>query len=217
MHTALTALEASGLPPDTLRLGDRDDRSAAGKERALLRHAHINATHVPDIYRLGQLPWCWEYKCWSFVLVEPQHSGRFSTADGWFLAFGGTAEKAVYDTLGVAERGAPGTTYDRHTGEGHVKAHDGDYADALSKGYGVTLVCAEPSGAITAAFDALLRRYGRLSVAPGVVDYTQYGLSSSSPRDYYQHHLAAHAAAVTFADVHTILNDVAHKNFLLTL
>ena len=32
----------------------------------------------------------------------------------------------------------------------------------------------------------MLRRYSRLSREPGTKDYTQYGLSPSSPRDYYR-------------------------------
>ena len=64
-----------------------------------------------------------------------------------------------------------------------------DYADALRKGFGVSLLISETTGAVDPAFDAVLRRYSRLSRAPGTKDYTQYGLSPSSPHDYYRHHL----------------------------
>ena len=84
-----------------------------------------------------------------------------------------------------------------------IKAHDGHYADALSKGYGLTILVAETTGAITPSFAALLRRYARLASEPGVSDYTAYGESRSSPRDFYSHHLAAHSAAIVLADVDT--------------
>ena len=75
---------------------------------------------------------------------------------------------------------------------------------------------AETSGAVSAAFDALLRRFGRLSQSPTVRDYTDYGDSTASPRSFYLHHLAAHSAALVFADVTTILNDAEHRSFVLT-
>ena len=31
----------------------------------------MNKTHVPDLYRLGEVPWCWEYKCYSPFVVRP--------------------------------------------------------------------------------------------------------------------------------------------------
>ena len=170
---------------------------------------------MPDLYRLGLVPWCWEYKAWSAVLVNPQRSGRFSTADGWFVAFGGTEEKARFDTLGVGER-AGDRAFDRLTGVGRVEPADGDYSDALSKGYGVTLCHAETNGAVAPAFDALLRRLARLAREPGVQDCTSYGESASSPRDFYRHHLAAHSAAVSSADATVVLEHVRHLNFLLT-
>ena len=84
---------------------------------------------------------------------------------------------------------------------------------ALSKGYGVTLLVAETTGAISPAFDAMLRRYGRLAQSPTVHDYTEYGDSAASTRSFYHHHLAAHSAALVFADVNTILNDVQCRSF----
>ena len=43
--------------------GDLGDvTSAASREEARQRHAHVNKGHVPDLYRLGVVPWVWEYK-----------------------------------------------------------------------------------------------------------------------------------------------------------
>ena len=148
------------------------------------------------------------------MLRSPQASGRYSQADGWLVALGGTEEKARVETLGVAAR-AGTRAFDRSTGDGRVDAADGDYSDALSKGYGTTLLVAETSGAISAAFDAMLRRYGRLAQSPSVHDYTEYGDSAASTRSFYHYHLAAHATALVFADVTTILNDAQHRSFTL--
>ncbi len=62
---------------------------------------------------------------------------------------------------------------------GYIMAHDGDYADSLNKGYGLTILVAEATGAISPTFAALLRRYARLAGEPGVTDYTT--LSTVSP------------------------------------
>ena len=96
------------------------------------------------------------------------------------------------------------------------KAHGGDYEDSQCKGYGLTLVVAESTGAVNGEYDRLLRRLSRLSREPGTADYTQYGVSRASPRDFYSHHLVAHSAAVVFADVTTILDDAANKSFWLS-
>ena len=99
---------------------------------------------------------------------------------------------------------------------GWVAAHDGDYSDAVAKGFGVTLLATETSGAVSATVDALYRRYDRISREPGTVDYTAYGVSRTSPRTFHRHHLAAHAAAVVFTDAATLVDDDATtKSFWL--
>ena len=122
-------------------------------------------------------------------VVNPQHSGRFSTADGHFIAFGGTEEKAYFDSLGLAARDGD-HDFNRLDGTGRIDAHDGDYADALSKSSCVGLYVAEPSGAISAPFDKLLRHHGRLSREPGVTPARIARCVASAPLD------AASAAAV---------------------
>ena len=91
-----------------------------------------------------------------------------------------------------------------------------DYADALSKGFGVSLLVTESTGAVSPALDALLRRYSRLSRAPGTTDHTRYGVSPASPRDFYRHHLAAHSAAVGHADAVVLLKQAATLGHALT-
>ena len=173
---------------------------------------------------MGLYPWIWEYKCHSWVLVAPNFGGGTratgsgpSTAEGWTHALGGTEEALARTTLGLRERGSPEaySTTRRLDGVGWVKAHDGDYADALSKGYGVTLCATETSGAVSATLDALYRALDRCSRERGTNDFTRYGVSRASPRTFRRHHLAAHAAAVAFTDAATLLSDAASKSFWL--
>ena len=229
VHTALCALEATTLPAATIRLGDRGDGTAHGKEAARLRTSHINETHVPDLYRLDAVPWCWEYKTVSCLIPSSPNlgsgtsktGGGASTGDGHLIPFGGTEERLRRTVCGVTERGLP-TDYRADGGQrrdglgGWIKARDGDYVDALRKGYGLTLLVTETTGAITPTFDALYRRYNKLSREPGTADYTVYGESRSSPQDFYRHHLAAHSAAVVFADVCSILNEASSVGFRAT-
>ena len=133
------------------------------------------------------------------------------------MAFGGSEEHLTRTTLGLRERGSPDaySASRRQDGQGWVKAHDGDYADATGKGFGVTLCCAETSGAVSSTVDALLRAHDRLSREPGTQDYTRYGVSRASPSTFRRHHLAAHSAAVTYTDAATLLSDAASKSFWL--
>ena len=180
---------------------------------------------MPDLYRVGTVPWCWEYKCYSPYVVNPllgrgsvQHGGCPSEADGWLFALGGTEERLTRTVLGVPARGSPAhdPPLDRCTGQGWVRETPApDYADALAKGFGVTLLVAETTGAVSPIFEAMLRRLGRLSTAPGTTDYTSYGASPSSPGTFYRHHLAAHSAAIVHADATTILDKVAALSFFL--
>ena len=148
---------------------------------------------------------------------SPTPLGCPSTADGWLVAFGGTEEALRRTVCGLSARGTPGTApLDRSTGLGWVAARAGDYSDAVSKGYRLNLYVAEPSGAVCPSLDATLRRLSKLSRAPTTKDLTAYGRAKSSPRDFYRHYLAAHSAAVAFADADAVLNDAANKSFWLT-
>ena len=101
-------------------------------------------------------------------------------------------------------------------GTGRVAATtDHAYADALSKGHRVTLLVQEQTGALSPTYDALLRRLGRVSVAPGTHDSTVYGLSRASPSTFYSHHVAAGARAVILADMADVLNAAATQSFEL--
>ncbi len=107
---------------------------------------------------------------------------------------------------------------DRRTGKGWVaKTTDHDYADALSRGIGVSLCHMENTGALAPSFQALLRTLGKQAKATGVHDSTQYGLSPASPQSFYTHHLAAISAAVVYADVQTVLTAAAQMSLALSM
>ena len=96
--------------------------------------------------------------------------------------------------------------YDRMTGAGFVAACDGQYADALSKGVGVSLLVAETTGALAASFMTILRLLARQTRLPGATDNTRYGEGRASPRSFLTHHVANISTSIQAADAQTILN-----------
>ena len=64
----------------------------------------------------------------------------------------------------------------------NVAACYGQYADALSKGVGVSLLAAETTGALAATFMTVLRLLARQTRLPGATDGTRYG-EGGGPRD----------------------------------
>jgi hypothetical protein len=63
----------------------------------------------------------------------------------------------------------------------HNAAYNGQYADALSKGVGVSLLVAETTGALAASFMTILRLLARQTRLPGATDNTRYGEGRASP------------------------------------
>ena len=144
--------------------------------------------------------------------------GAASTTDGHFLAFGNTEEALRALVYGQVTHGAPADgPFDRTTGCGWVRAEDGQYADALRKGHAVMLLGMESTGALFPPFALHLQLLGRQSTMPGTVDTTRYGAARASPSSFYRHHSASIAAAVVFADAHTVLTAAASMSFELTL
>ena len=135
------------------------------------------------------------------------NGGAASRAEGWLIAMGGTEEAQRVAVLGADARGSEADgDHNRFDGTGHVKStrDKAQYSSARSKGHGVTLITTENSGAISRDFNNTLHHYGKLATALGTTDSTVYGASRASTRSYYQHHVAAIAAAIVFADVSTI-------------
>ena len=50
---------------DTIRLGDKGDGTPASHAEAKQCHAHINNSHIPDMYRLGSPHDVYEFKCYT--------------------------------------------------------------------------------------------------------------------------------------------------------
>ena len=88
----------------------------------------------------------------------------------------------------------------------NVAACYGQYADALSKGVGVSLLVAETTGALAASFMTILRLLARQTRLPGATDNTRYGEGRASPRSFLTHHVANISTAIQAADAQTILN-----------
>ena len=223
--TALSALSTATQAPGSFVLGDRGDGTRTSKEEARKRYAHINKDHIPDAIRHSIPPCCYEYKCYTPMVVggalgngSPGHGGAPSTTDGGDFAFGNTEEALRTKVFGLSERGdkAQGAL-DRRTGRGWVGEKPGDYADALAKGHGVILLGCESTGALFTAFTLLLKALGRAANAPGTHDSTVYGSGRASPQGFYAHHVAAISSAVVNADALTVVNAASSMGFKLSV
>ena len=167
-----------------------------------------------------------EYKCIGIAPSTPakghgsvECGGAASQADGGRFAMGNTEEDQIVKVLGVAERGTQADgPFDHGTGTGWVRATRGhQYEDAQRRGNPVVLLHAEPTGAVSKAFAAAYRHLDKISRAPTSTDHTIYGTSSSSPRTFYTHHMAAHSAAVVYADTATLHNVAAAASFQISI
>ena len=204
----------------TIKLGDKGDDSAASRRAALARHAHLNATHVPDIIELDDVTTLYESKCYSVLKQSvalgngsQRCGGAASTDEGHHIAFGCTAERLRWENLGCKQRGhAAQRPLEHTTGEGFVAAHDGLYADALSKGHIVVLLITETLGGAHSGVVRLFRQLHRRVSRPGFHDRTTYGLSRSATHSFHTHHLRllsltiASALAQSFDDHADALN-----------
>ena len=171
--------------------------------------------------RHGSPATLYELKCYTPFVTSPTLGERdaASTAEGGRFALGNTEEALRKSNLGHAARGEPnGPAYDRRSGRGYVRATaHADYADALAKGHRVVLLVCESTGALSRAFDGLLRRLGRLAVSTTADDYTLYGASRSSPASFYSHHYAAVSCAAVFSDVTSLHERAASLSRELSL
>ena len=215
-----TALSSASLP-DRLQLGDKGDGTPAARDEAKRRYAHLNAHHIPDIIRYSQPTTLYEIKCFAVHTLQPAlghgsvtGGGAASAADGHFIAFGNTLERARTLVLGTAARGSPSDRpLDRTTGLGRVAATDGQYADAIRRGLYVLLLLIESTGAFSPDLTRLLRALAASASATHGADTTVYGASHASPRDFVSHHAAAISNAVVAAESALIRERAAHLDF----
>ena len=227
MFTAMASVSSPNTPSGTLHKGDRGDGTPAGKEEARRRHAHINTGTIPDIYRDGALPSCWETKCYTCFCMDPplgngskEKGGAASKADGGTHAMGNTEEDLIVKNLGVPARGDRTTDLplNRRTGVGWVaKTTDHAYADAISRKHPTTLLVAESTGAMSATSFKCIDTHAKESRAPAALDTTCYGQSRASHKSYLPHHVAAISAAIVFADTEVMVDAAAHHCHLLSI
>ena len=131
-----------------------------------------------------------------------RYGGSPSTNDGHYIAFGNTEEALIKGTLGLKARSGDGPL-DRTTGVGRVAAHDGDYADALSKKHPVTLLVAESTGALSKRFVRWLKALHSAARRPGSRDTTVYGQSRASTTSFFSHHVAAISSSNVGSPTHS--------------
>ena len=177
------------------------------------------ATSAPT-FELGDVTTLYESKCYSVLKQtaalgngSQRCGGAASTDEGHHIAFGCTAERLRWENLGCKQRGHAAQDPLKHTtGEGFVAAHDGLYADALSKGHSVVLLITETLGGAHPGVVRLRRPLHSRVGRPGFHDCTAYGLSRSATRSFHTHHLRllsltiASALAQSFDDHADALN-----------
>ena len=210
IFTALSSATATGVK---YSLGDKGDGTPAGQEDARRRHAHLNATHIPDIIRYGASITLYEYKCWAIYLTNGAQGrgstrlgGAASEVEGWRFAFG--REEALRTIhLGHDACGADGDAiYDRLTGVGRLTCKRGVYSDGDDKGHNPLLLVSEPSGACSPSLTGALRVVSKSIGLPGIQDTTVYGTSRvSQSRSFFAHHLAAISSAIVLDDALTLV------------
>ena len=120
--------------------------------------------------------------------------------------------------FGLAQIGDPGDrAFDRATGEGFVAACQGQYADALAKGHGVSLHHAESTGALGPVLMATLRILARQSRLQGATDGTRYGEGRASSKAFLTHHVANISTAIQVADANSVLAAASHRSLRQSL
>ena len=155
----------------------------------------------------------WRRACWRIAVLLAV-AGVQVSRPGLRLRVRARDEVTTHNlVLGLKQVGSrDDAPYDRMTGAGFVAACDGQYADALSKGVGVSLLVAESEttahrGALAASFmTSILRLLARQTRLPGATDNTRYGEGRASPRSFLTHHVAHISTAIQAADAQTILN-----------
>ena len=65
LQAVYTAERKATAAADTIRLGDKGNGTPASHAEAKQCHAHINNSHIPDMYRLGSPHDVYEFKCYT--------------------------------------------------------------------------------------------------------------------------------------------------------
>ena len=161
---------------DTVYLGDK----GKGKQH----YQQFNATWVPDVIRLtgdGGMPELLEIKNYSPLVGRTKGREGPTEYMGHEYSLGNTEEALKWRVLGTRQRAVPAAgPFDHKTGTGYVKAHRGDYADAIcNRKARVKLLCHEIFGGMSSYAARHLRRLAR-DAARGGADATDYTLSATA-------------------------------------
>ena len=130
--------------------------------------------------------------------------------NNYIHALGNTEEELVRTVLGVAQRGTPADdAFDHSTGAGYVKAHAGQYDDAINvKGNTVLLLISEIFGGVNGTSLRFLTRLAHL--AKGADDAPRYDRAGRVV-PYFVHHARAISRAAALGHGHVLLK---HANAL---
>ena len=147
--------------------------------------------------------------------------GAASQAEGHRNAFGNTEEHGRVAILGCKGHGTQSEgPFDHRTGKGWIKKHEGDYADARSKGSTIVPLIAETFGGICPQANGVLKHFHRLATTPNHRDATHYG-DKCIHKAYYSHHLRAISTAVNTGVSRTIVTSLnalnSHIGFLVDM
>ena len=139
---------------------------------------------MPDVIRLtgdGGMPELLEIKNYSPLVGRTKGREGPTEYVGHEYCMGNTEEALKWRVLGTHQRAVPAAgPYDHQTGTGYVKAHRGDYADAIcNRKARVKLLCHEIFGGMSSYAARHLRRLAR-DAARGGADATDYTLSATA-------------------------------------
>ena len=186
-------------------LGDKSKEEAT---------AELNAGHVVDVAELEgdedsggdslveiKVP-SPTTKAWSRGRGKAD-TGGCAASVGHLYAFGNTEEALTRTILGVRARGRKRDgPFNHATGRGWVKAHAGDYYDAIvKKKSAVTPFIVETSGALAPRAVGYVSRLSRRARGPGARDGTKYGRSRTSARSFFVHHSQQLSSAAAIGHV----------------
>ena len=107
---------------------------------------------------------------------------------------------------GVRARGRPSDgPLDHRTGRGWVKAHDGQYYDAIHRHRSkVSLILVEATGGVYPPTRSVVGRLAKRFTGKHAIDRTKYGSTRVSTRSFFAHHIQALSKAAVPGDARNI-------------
>jgi len=159
---------------DTVLMGDKGKGKAA--------YAEWNDCYIPDVVSIGEDETTLaEIKNYSAIVGPGTGAPACTSLNGHVFAFGNTEERLKHKVLGSRQRGrAVDGAFNHGDGSGYVKAHYGDYGDAIrNRKAKVLLLTYENSGGMSPFTAKQLQRLGRDAKEHGH-DSTNYRASHTA-------------------------------------